>query len=263
MRDAIAVRRRGPRRRRTGGRRLASGGSRAARRLLRRRRRRRRRRLRRRGRVRRRRRRAAEAAAARRSRCSRPRRSHAGVGFSKPRSVRSPAGWVIASASVAAKTRRLIRIWPGAAVSHRRSASVGTVPTGAYSQRRSKPMRPIVAWPSASAGGELEVEAEPVPALGELPHAVAQRDREPDRARRRIWARQRVVEHDHQLVAGQPHQRPLGVVDQLAERRVVGVEHRHHVLGLGALGEAPRTRAARRPRPRSRAGGRPGPTGRP
>ena len=173
-----------------------------------------------------------------------------------PRSASSPTGWVIADAP-GGREHALARPGSDRPRRSRRAArrASATGPTGAYSQRRSEPIRPIVAWPSATPTASWQLEAEPAPALGELPHAVAQREREPHRAAAGSVARQRVVEHDHQPVAGQPRQRPSAAVDQPAERRVVGVQHAHHVLRLGALGE--RREAVQRAgrAPRSRGGG--------
>ena len=87
----------------------------------------------------------------------------------------------------------------------------GPCPTGAYSQRRSNPIRPIVAWPERDArrraGGRSRAGSSPRPA------PTRGRAARPPAAPRRpagVVARQRVVEHDHQLVAGQPRQRALG-----------------------------------------------------
>ena len=78
---------------------------------------------------------------------SKPTTSNARTPRANPRSTNSPTS--CETASTQASTRCETRICPPDATSHSRSASIGAVPTGAYSHRRSNPIRPIVAWPSA------------------------------------------------------------------------------------------------------------------
>ena len=54
---------------------------------------------------------------------------------------------------------------------------------------------------------------------------------------RRVGTRQRIVEQDQDVVAGEALDGALELVDQGAERVVILAQHRHHLLGLGRLGE--------------------------
>ena len=54
---------------------------------------------------------------------------------------------------------------------------------------------------------------------------------------RRVGHRHRIVEEDHDAVAGEALEGALVVEDQPAHRGVVFAEHAHHLLGIGGLGE--------------------------
>ncbi len=57
------------------------------------------------------------------------------------------------------------------------------------------------------------------------------------RPQRRLIALDRIVEQDHQPVAGKLVQRAFVLVDQRAEAGVIVAEHAHHLLRLRGLGE--------------------------
>ena len=83
----------------------------------------------------------------------------------------------------------------------------------------------------------MEVVAHPRPALVQLVDAVSHRHGHLHRPGGSVRARERVVEEDHQPVAGEALQRALEAGHEIAERSVVLREHLHHVLGLDCLRE--------------------------
>ena len=128
----------------------------------------------------------------------------------RPRRASSPSGWAITSGSVAAYTRRLMRICPGAAASHRRSARIVT--------RADRGVLPaaLEADPAERrvALRDADRRVQVVAAAGSSASASSQtRSRIATASRTArsagVRARQRVVEEDHQLVAREALERAL------------------------------------------------------
>ncbi len=84
---------------------------------------------------------------------------------------------------------------------------------------------------------ELQVVPEPPPSLGQLLETVAHRHRHSRCLRRRVRARERVVEEHHDAVAGKTLEGPIEAADQVSERSVVLAQDGHEVLGLDRLRE--------------------------
>src|SRR5262245_45745624 len=84
---------------------------------------------------------------------------------------------------------------------------------------------------------DLEDVAAPSPLLADLPEALADRDRQPDRASRVVVLELGVVEEHHDPVAGEVLERSLVLDHQRPDRRVVAPQEPQHLLGLGALRE--------------------------
>jgi hypothetical protein len=84
---------------------------------------------------------------------------------------------------------------------------------------------------------EAELVAALLPALGQLPDALAQRNGQTRRFELRLGDRHRVVEEDHDPVAREVLERAPVSGDQLARRGVVLADHVDELLGLGGLRE--------------------------
>ena len=170
-----------------------------------------------------------------------PRRARDVEGPRRPRepcSVRSPTGSATTDASTAACTRWPTRIWPGCRgraeprgeVRDAADRRVVGAPLEADPPERGVPLRRC----RPRSGGRGPCAASPRtarPTRSRIATAIRTARSGP------VRARQRVVEEHHHAVAGEPLEGALEAVDELAERRVVGAEHAHHVLRLGRLGE--------------------------
>ena len=154
-----------------------------------------------------------------------------------PFRVSSPAGSASISASTAVWTFRSISIWPSRASAHRRAARFTTVPIARIVEAalRSRCGRAWHIRARCRCRSRVRVRA----------CATRPRARRPPRASRppcapraaRIGAWQRIVEQDHQAVAGEALERAFEFVDQCAERVMIVAQHLHHFFRLRRLGE--------------------------
>ena len=91
--------------------------------------------------------------------------------------------------------------------------------------------------PLRNANPEAEHVAMPSPAECNVGDAIAHLDCHPDGACRPIRTRDRIIEEDHQPVAGESLQRPLVLEDELAQGGVILAQNAHRVFRLNGLGE--------------------------
>ena len=154
-----------------------------------------------------------------------------------PRSSRVPASSPTASGPAAENTRSVTRICHGSAVGAQPGGQVGDAPDRrvVVPALEADPAQGGVALGDPDAEGEVVALASP--GLRQAADPGPHRDAHPDRARRTVVAAHRVVEEDHQPVAGEPLERALEPEDQVAERGVVLLQDAHHLLGLARLGE--------------------------
>ena len=88
-----------------------------------------------------------------------------------------------------------------------------------------------------NADSEPELMAMLAPLGGKLSDLLAHLNRETDSACVGILARQRIIEQDHERVAGETLQRSLMLVDEPANRRMILAQDRHDLFRLGRLGK--------------------------
>ena len=88
------------------------------------------------------------------------------------------------------------------------------------------------------ADAEPELVTVLAPTDAEFGNSLAHLDRHAHRPLVRVRARQGIIEQDHHAVADETLDRALVFVDQRAEACVILAQHRHHLLGLGRLGES-------------------------
>ena len=168
---------------------------------------------------------------------SRPLTSNARTGRLKPFSSRSPTGEWTTRSSAPLSTRWRDEDLPR--LRHRAQAG-GEVDDGADRRVLDAALEPDAAERRVALGDadtEGEIVAVARPRLGEVADPRAHRDGHADGPQAGVLARHRIVEHDHQTVAGEPLERALVAEDQVAERAVVLAQHRHELLGLARLGE--------------------------
>ena len=88
-----------------------------------------------------------------------------------------------------------------------------------------------------NADAEAELIAVLAPFRNQRANVVAHLDGHLGRAQARLMTGQRIIEQDHDAVAGKALDGSRMLVDETAERGMVLAQHRHHFLGLGGLRE--------------------------
>ena len=83
-----------------------------------------------------------------------------------------------------------------------------------------------------------EQSATSTPAGDQCARGLAHRHRHLDGARGRFWDRHRVVEENHDSIAGELVERSLELADQRPQRAVIFAQKIEHFLGFGGLGES-------------------------
>ncbi len=163
--------------------------------------------------------------------------SKSSTGRAKPLTSTAPTSRSSNSAAAPVRTRRLTRIWPGRGEVAEPGREVGHRPDRRIVPPALEADPPERRVALRDADAEAEVVAAGPPARGEPLDPLAHGDRHPDRARRGVRARRRVVEEDHEPVAGEMLQGAPEGEHELPEGRVVVPEDGHRLLGLGHLGE--------------------------
>src|SRR2546428_5746277 len=82
-----------------------------------------------------------------------------------------------------------------------------------------------------------ELVPPPAPPASQLPKAFAHRDRASNGLSFESGRRHRIVEKDHDAVAGQMLERAAVLRDHLAHRRLILAEYAENFLRLGCLGK--------------------------
>src|SRR5262249_34582886 len=77
----------------------------------------------------------------------------------------------------------------------------------------------------------------PPPAVRQLLHPLAHRQRHPDRPQRRVVARDGIVEKNHEPITGKPLQSPLEAGYEVAKGSMVFPEDLPDILGFSRFGE--------------------------